>query len=325
MPRQGRAMAEKNAGDIDLSRPAPLSVSIVITAYNHERYIAEALESVLTQDLVPREIILVDDGSTDDTFRIAHGYEARGVTIIQRENGGPSSAFNQGAARATGDVLVFFSGDDVLMAGSIRQRVEVLASAQHDIVCSVPEWIGSDGRKLSQREHPAHFPPFGAPTPTEMFAKLYYDGNFICAPSVAMTRDCWLETGELDSGFWQLQDYDYWLRACAKNKRFFCLPEPCVYYRWHGKNLSERNTLKSVYEMETIWLEAPRYLEQEMLMDLVFGGAFSTFETPLTPDDLRMFVRRKHQNNIVKQHARNELQQAFRSPEAAARLAAGVF
>lgn len=318
-------MPENCTDDVSLSSIAPASISVVITAYNHERYLSEALESVLSQDLLPNEIILVDDGSTDDTLQIARAYEARGVTVVQRENGGPSKAFNQGAAQATGDVLVFFSGDDVLMAGSIRQRVQVLASGQYDIACSMPEWIGSDGRKLSQREHPAHFPSFGAPKPTEMFAKLYYSGNFICAPSVAMTRDSWLETGELDPDFWQLQDYDYWLRACAKNQRFFCLPEPCIYYRWHGKNLSERNTLKSVYEMETIWLEAPRYLEQEMLMDLVFGSEFSTFETPLSPNDLRMFVRRKHSNNIVRQHARSELQQAFRSPEAATRLEAGVF
>lgn len=301
------------------------SVTVVITAYNHERYIAEALDSVLAQDLLPREIILVDDGSTDDTLRIASAYEARGVTLLRRENGGPSKAFNQGAAQATGDVLVFFSGDDVLMEGSIRQRVEALVSGRFDIVCSTPIWIGKDGLELGRQEYTDLFPLFGAPTPTEMFARLYYRGNFICAPSVAMRRSCWLEVGELDSELWQLQDYDYWLRASARNKRFFCLSEPCLRYRWHGGNLSGGNTSRSVRETEAVWLAAPQYLEQEMLMDLVFGNEFTAFQTPLSADDLRMFMRRKHGNDTIARHARNELQKASRSPEVAARLAAGVF
>jgi glycosyltransferase involved in cell wall biosynthesis len=302
-----------------------LTVSVVITAYNHAHYIAEALESVVSQDMKPDEIILVDDGSTDETVRIAESFKRYGVQIVTRKNGGPSQAFNQGSALTTGDVLVFFSGDDVMTEGSINLRVRTLASGHCDIVCSPPVWIAADGRELSMAEHPPLFSQFEELRPAQMFTRLYYSGNYICAPSVAMTRACWAAAGPLNPELFQLQDYDIWLRASGLGMKFTCLAEPCVRYRWHGRNLSTRNATRSVMEFESIWLDAPERAKQEILMEVMFGKGLADLETSLTIEDLAMLIKAKHRNSMVSQNGHKELNAAFHEPDRALRLKESIF
>lgn len=312
----------KSAG----STKASATVSLVMTTYNHARYIVEALDSVIAQDRRPDEIIVVDDGSTDDTARIAQDFVRQGVQIITRKNGGPSNAFNEGATQATGDILVLFSGDDVLTKNSIGLRVAALESGHCDIVCSPPIWISGDGRELGGAEHPPLFPQFGSLRPAEMFARLYYGGNFVCAPSVAMTRAAWKVAGPYNPELFQLQDYAAWLRAAGKGMRFQCSTEPFVRYRWHGGNLSSAdNTWRSNLELESVWLDAPRNASHKILMEVLFGSELAELETPMTDHDLAMLVRAKHMSEIVRQHGRGEIQAAFHAQEQAFRLAHGVF
>ena len=95
----------------------PESVSVVIPAYNAERFIAEAIESALAQTHPSLEVVVVDDGSTDGTAAAAEGYP--GVTLLRRPNGGIGAARNTGVAQATGDFLAFLDADDVWPAGSL--------------------------------------------------------------------------------------------------------------------------------------------------------------------------------------------------------------
>ena len=86
-------------------------ISIIIPAYNGEQFITHAVDSALAQDFTDREVIVVDDGSTDATAAILSGYENK-IFVLHQENGGPSAARNAGAARAQGDYLAFLDADD---------------------------------------------------------------------------------------------------------------------------------------------------------------------------------------------------------------------
>lgn len=101
-----------------------LSVSVLIDTFNYGRYVEQAVESALAQDLGPQmEILVVDDGSTDDTPERMQKYGGR-VRYLRKENGGQASAFNFGLARASGEILALLDADDYWLPGKLKRVVE---------------------------------------------------------------------------------------------------------------------------------------------------------------------------------------------------------
>jgi glycosyltransferase involved in cell wall biosynthesis len=104
-------------------------VSVLIDTYNHERFVEQAVVSVLEQDFpdAEREIIVVDDGSTDGTSEIVKKFEPR-VRLLRKENGGQASAFNAGIAECKGEIVSFLDGDDWWAPGKLQAVADALAS-----------------------------------------------------------------------------------------------------------------------------------------------------------------------------------------------------
>ncbi|MCY1670654.1 glycosyltransferase family A protein [Novosphingobium sp. SL115] len=108
-------------------------VSVVIPMYNGEKFIAEALESVLASEGVQPEIIVVDDGSSDSSAQIAQSYA--GVIVHRQPNGGEAAARKTGYEMATGDFIVFLDCDDLLHPQAIQHHLaEIKASDEIDMV-----------------------------------------------------------------------------------------------------------------------------------------------------------------------------------------------
>lgn len=106
-----------------------MRVSVLINNYNYARYLPEAVGSVLAQSRVPDEIVLVDDGSTDDSLEgLARACDLSRVTVIRKPNGGQLSAFNAGFEAATGDVLFFLDSDDLYEPDYIAKALDFLAT-----------------------------------------------------------------------------------------------------------------------------------------------------------------------------------------------------
>ena len=104
--------------------PAPL-VSIVVNNYNYASFLKEAIGSALAQTWPHKEVIVVDDGSTDDSHRVIAGFDRRIVSIF-KQNGGQASAFNAGFERCRGEIVVFLDADDALLPEAIAHAVEPL-------------------------------------------------------------------------------------------------------------------------------------------------------------------------------------------------------
>jgi glycosyltransferase involved in cell wall biosynthesis len=107
-----------------MTMPAPL-VSIIIPVYNAERFVAATIESSLAQDWPNKEIIVVDDGSTDGSLDVIRRYQRAGVRVISVPNGGGSAARNKGFKASHGDYIQFLDHDDLLDAGKISAQMEV--------------------------------------------------------------------------------------------------------------------------------------------------------------------------------------------------------
>jgi len=102
--------------------PQPL-VSIIISNYNYGRYLAEAIDSALNQDYSPIEVLVVDDGSTDESRGIIEGYGDR-IIAIMKENGGQGTCFNVGFERSLGEIIIFLDSDDFLFPNAVSRIAE---------------------------------------------------------------------------------------------------------------------------------------------------------------------------------------------------------
>jgi glycosyltransferase involved in cell wall biosynthesis len=112
-------------------------VSVIIPVYNTEKYIRQCVDSVINQTYKNLEIILVDDGSTDNSTQICDCYAARDerVSVIHKENGGVASARNAGIKRINGDYFTFVDSDDYLLSAFTEKLLSVLLNSGSDIAC----------------------------------------------------------------------------------------------------------------------------------------------------------------------------------------------
>jgi hypothetical protein len=133
--------------------------SIVIDNYNYGRFLEESIDSALAQTYPNTEVVVVDDGSTDDSPEIVRGYGSRIVSVL-KENGGQASAFNAGFARSSGEIVIFLDADDVLRPTALEAAAPLF---EDDAVVTV-QWrltvIDGSG-KVTKRQIPQHRPPHG--------------------------------------------------------------------------------------------------------------------------------------------------------------------
>ena len=101
------------------------SISVIIPTYNSAVFLPEALQSVLSQTFLPQDVIVVDDGSTDDTEDVLEPFR-RHIHYIRQENQGPAVARNRGIAEAKGDLIAFLDADDVWVPEKLERQVNVL-------------------------------------------------------------------------------------------------------------------------------------------------------------------------------------------------------
>src|SRR5678809_291985 len=115
-------------------------VSILIPAYNVETWIADTLRSAIAQTWVQKEIIVVDDGSTDRTLEIARQFESEGVKVVTQRNQGAAAARNTAFSLSHGDYIQWLDADDLLSPDKIARQVDVLQGCQSRRTLLSSEW-----------------------------------------------------------------------------------------------------------------------------------------------------------------------------------------
>lgn len=202
--------------------PHPL-VSVVVPAYNAAATLAGAVGSVGADPAVA-EILVIDDGSSDDTARIAR--DLPGVTLIQQPNAGPSAARNAGIERARGDWVAFLDADDRWLPGKLSRQLAV-AARQPEAVIVATEWL----RRLPEGHGSADG---SARSATPAVRVLDYQDFLVMnrfQTSTVLARTTVLrELGGFRSDLDGAEDYDMWLR-CATRGPAVLIREPLVIYR----------------------------------------------------------------------------------------------
>jgi glycosyltransferase involved in cell wall biosynthesis len=224
-------------------------VSVVMPTFNSAGYIAEAIESVLAQTYRHWEIIVVDDGSTDDTRAVLAPYSKK-ITYLRQDNCGVSAARNLAIKHARGELFAFLDADDVwypekliLQVQAFNQYPEAGLSFTNHLEfdgSGVCHESGFDERIFSWiKEHKIPDTEFA-------YGWIYRQllvGNGIHTSSIVVKREAVEQVGMFDEAFKICQDHDLWLRI-AKNHPVIGVNEVLCGYRFHSDGLSGSNDVR---------------------------------------------------------------------------------
>jgi len=212
-------------------------ISIVIPAYNHARYVEQAIKSVLGQTFQDWELIVIDDGSTDDTGKVidACAYHPR-VTICHQRNRGLSPTLNKGLEMARGRYFNFLPSDDFFHPDKLASQIEFIkTSGELAAVFCDQTPVDSEGDPV-EGDAIASWSEVKYTAADEILPKLF-ERNFIPAPSALINTQVLRNVGGFDESLTYTQDYDLWIRILPGNEIHW-LHKKLLYYRWHGENLT---------------------------------------------------------------------------------------
>jgi glycosyltransferase involved in cell wall biosynthesis len=201
-------------------------VSIIMPAYNAEKYIAEAIESVLNQTYINWELLITDDGSTDGTSQICSRYLLvdKRIKYIKTLNKGVSAARNNGLERADGEYITFLDADDTIPNYSIKERVEYLE--EHNAIDAVHGEISIRDEFLK-----IEFKVFKPFYYKNLFKKvLRLDSRLAFNPGYLIKRDKLGKT-KFKEGMTHAEDILFLITLCSKNTSFAFIPKTMYYYR----------------------------------------------------------------------------------------------
>ncbi len=200
-------------------------VSIIITCYNYGKFLDEAIESALNQDYSPIEIIVVNDGSDDNTVEVANKYPVR---LVDQTNQGVAKARQNGFQQSQGKYCLFLDADDKLHSTYVSKTTAILEQ-EPDIgfVYTHAQLFGDQHGVMISREF-------------NIFALMI--GNYI--PVTCLIRRQIIATvDEMDSRLPMLEDWDYWLTLAERGFEGKLLPEPLLEWRQYGSNSRGRGSM----------------------------------------------------------------------------------
>ncbi|MBP6823934.1 MAG: glycosyltransferase [Acidobacteria bacterium] len=213
-------------------------VSVIIPAYNSALFIAATIRSVLDQTYGNYEVIIVDDGSTDDTLQVLNtfvpsscDFVEKPIRVFSKSNGGPASARNLAIRNSTGKYIAFLDGDDLWTPDKLAEQVAFLE--QHSEV----GMTFAEAIVFTERNGQKEFREKIGYTGETSFCHLLL-GDHIPNSTVMIRRECVDKIGLLNesSELVAVEDYEYWLRL-ARSFPIKGIAKPMAYYRVHANNL----------------------------------------------------------------------------------------
>ncbi len=217
------------------------TVSVVIPAYNSSDVISEAIESVLSQTYKDFEIIVVDDGGTDNTEEIIRSYDFP-VNYIKQENGGAAVARNTGMHAARGDYIALLDSDDIWLPSKLEKQIEFLErETDVGVVCC-------DGFRWTPPSVPAECQRLSAlrgVTPSRPSLEFMFKVHLILTSSVVFRRKLLETVGYMNPKLKHGQDVEFFIRLAAKTSLAY-MDIPLKAYRVHCANTSSLITHENI-------------------------------------------------------------------------------
>lgn len=234
-------------------------LSIVIPLYNHDQFIGEAIESVLHQTYHNWELIIIDDGSVDNSVQVARSYHDPRISLFVQENAGAHNAINRGLSMARGDYLAILNSDDVFEKDRFKIMIqEMKKNPEIDFLCSYLYVIDDNGKQLGIKKGWKNMEPWILPNPEKTFkATDDFKLNLLMANFISTTSNFLFSRRlyEKIGGMRNLRfahDWDFTLRA-SETAECRIIEKPLMKYRIHSSNTISSNRKWMLFEIAWIW------------------------------------------------------------------------
>ncbi len=240
--------------------------SVVISAYNKGKFIAKAIQSVLSQTCPDFELIVVDDGSTDNTKEIINSFSDERIKYYYQHNSGlPACTRNKGMSLSRGKYLALLDGDDFWYKDKLEKCIKVLDENKDTaLVCHNEAVIYRD--KILRRTS-------NGPYVDDMYSRLLFKGNCLHPSAVTLRRSVFFEDGlrfSEEKNLFAIEDYEYWLQL-SRRYRFYFMDDVLGCYRVDEEGIFlqniEETTLRLLNLLRYHFSQIPREsLIQRILM-----------------------------------------------------------
>ncbi|MDE7310518.1 MAG: glycosyltransferase [Eubacterium sp.] len=249
-------------------------VSVVIPLYNHEKYIQQAIQSVLSQTYQSWELLIVDDGSKDLSVKKARAYTDKRIQLYEQENEGAHRAINRGLSLAKGEYLAILNSDDLYEPERLSKMVRYLQEHQKtDFACTYLKVINEKGKLLGIKEGWKNMEPWLVPHPEQSLKDPQdFKANLIMANFISTTSNFLVRRRlyEKIGGMRNLRfahDWDFALRA-AEVAECAVLEEPLLQYRVHSANTITSDRKWMLFEIAWVWAaNLKRFYQNEPALD----------------------------------------------------------
>ncbi|MCK4777669.1 MAG: glycosyltransferase [Actinomycetia bacterium] len=209
------------------------AVSVVIPTHNHGHFIKETIQCVLGQTFQDFEIIIVDNGSVDNTREIVSSIEDERIFYHWQEDSGlPANSRNVGVKLAKTGLIAFLDSDDRWYPEKLKKVMEVFESHPNVYLVCHNEYVIKDGKKIGKSDY--------GPYVDDMYEKLLFEGNCLSTSAVVVKKEKLIEAGMFTErkDFLSVEDYDLWLKLAVKKNKFFFLEDILGEYILHESNVS---------------------------------------------------------------------------------------
>lgn len=234
-------------------------VSAIVTSYNHERTVREAVKSALAQDLPDFEVVVIDDASTDGSVALLEPFrdEPRVRLELHVGNRGVSETFDHGLSLARGEYVAYLGSDDRWEPDHLSGALGLLAGSEAGFCYGRVAVVDGDDRDVT-----GELALFDSAGEENFFDAIVRRSNFVPFISVVMRRDLARESGGFDASLAALQDYDLWIRLAARAPVLF-RDAVCGAFRWDGRNTSRRSFENSVRFREDLVIVLEKALAEQ--------------------------------------------------------------
>lgn len=208
-----------------------MSISVVIPAFNASKYIAQTIRSVLRQTLPADEVLVIDDGSTDNTGAIAASF-GPSVRVIRIPNSKLPAARNHGVKEAKGEWIAFVDADDLWAPNKLERQMQELSLHPEADLCYTGRILLVESPASTELRDVIKVPP------ADTIAEELLNVNKFPPSCVVIRRSTFLSVGGHDTSFPYVEDWDLWLRLLNAGVKFVDCPEPLLRYRVHPNNMT---------------------------------------------------------------------------------------
>ena len=254
-------------------------ISIIIPAYNAEKYLANTIQSVINQTYIDWELIIINDGSTDGTLELINNFKDKDsrIKVFSHENAGVAHSRNRGIAEAKGEFIAFLDADDLWTIDKLEIQLKALQNnPEAGVAYSWVDYIDETGKFLYPGSH--------ITVNGDAYPKLLIN-NFLENGSNPLVRqDALAKIGDFDVNLPPAEDWDLYLRL-AREYQFVAIPKPQILYRLCTNSCSANITkmeTQALLVIEKAYNQTPeslQYLKRETLAKLYEYLLFRTLES----------------------------------------------